>query len=131
MDQDLVRFLFGYPIELALEDDLQTACVRRMHPSFADVPFDKDLPKPKKHKKPLVKAIGGRLATVNHMRRNGGPFSSLGVARALRGDSRAVPVIAALALLDQARTAEGAERLLATYGFGSAADAASLAAHRV
>ena len=47
------------------------------------------------------------------------------------GDARTVPVIAALALLERAGTAAGAQELLTTYGFGSAADVASLAAHRV
>lgn len=131
MDQDLVRFLLGYPIELALKDDLQTACVRRMHPAFADVPFDKDLPKPKKHTKPLAKAIAGRLATVRHMLRGGGSFRGVGIARALRGDARTVPVVAALALLERAGTQAGAEGLLAEFGFGSDADRRSLAAHRV
>lgn len=131
MDQDLVRFLFGYPIELALKDDLQTACVKRMHPDFADVPFDKDLPKPKKHKKPILKAIGGRLATIRHMSANGGSFRSLGMSKAFRGDARTVPVVAALALLERAGTQAGATELLATYGFDSALDRASLAAHRV
>ena len=131
MDQDLVRFLLGYPIELALQDDLQTACVRRMHPDFASVPFDKDLPKPKKgQRKSLPAKIAGRLATMRHMSSRGGSFSSLGLARALRGDSRTVPVVAALALLERASTAAGASELLATYGFGSALDRASLVAHR-
>lgn len=132
MDVDLVRFLLGYPIELALQDDLQTACVRRMHPEFANVPFDKDLPKPKKHqRKSLPAKVAGRLATMQHMFGEGGSFRSLGLSAALRGDARTVPVIAALALLERAGSAAGAQELLTTYGFGSAADVASLAAHRV
>ncbi len=132
MDVDLVRFLLGYSIEHALVDDLQTACVRRMHPEFANVPFDKDLPKPKKHqRKSLPTKIAGRLATMRHMAAEGGSFRSIGLARAMRGDSRTVPVVAALALLERATTQAGALDLLMSYGFGSPADSASLAAHRV
>ncbi|MDZ4755841.1 MAG: hypothetical protein SGJ11_15260 [Phycisphaerae bacterium] len=130
MDADLVRFLLSYPIELALKDDLQTAAVRRMHPDFADMPFDKDLPKATKRKKPLSKAVASRLSTVLNQCTRGGSFRSVGAGAALRNDPRLVSVVTALALLERASTSAGANSLLAEYGFDSAADRASLARHR-
>ena len=131
MDADLTRFLLGYPIELALKDDLQTACVKRMHPTFADVPFDKDLPKWKRKKKPLVQAVSGRLATVRHVAASAGRFRGIGLPAALQGDARLVPILTVLAMLDRSSTTNGAKELLEEYGFDSRADRASLDRHRV
>ncbi|MDZ4831195.1 MAG: hypothetical protein SGJ09_13490 [Phycisphaerae bacterium] len=131
MDADLTRFLLGYPIDLALKDDLQTACVRRMHPAFADVPFDKDLPKWKRKRKPFARAISGRLATVRHMAASAGRFRSVGMPAAIKGDARLVPILTVLAMLERASTAHGAKELIDEFGFDSAADRGSLARHRV
>jgi hypothetical protein len=131
MDRDLVAFLLGYPIERALENDLQTDAVRRMHPKEADVPFDKDLPKPKKTRKPIVKAISGRLTTMRERWSRGGSFRTIGALAAARGDARLVQVVTALALLEQASTQSGAKALLDEFGFDSRPDRASLERHRI
>lgn len=127
MDYDLVQFLMGYPVELALKDDLQTTCVQRMYPTFADIPFDKDLPKPTKIKRPITRALTNRLATIHHILKIIGPLKGVGLSKAISGDTRTLSVIIALDLLSRASTSSGAKELLSAFGFGSALDRTSLA----
>jgi asparagine synthase (glutamine-hydrolysing) len=127
MDADLVRFLLGYPIEFALENDLQTDAVKRLYPSFADVPFDKDLPKWKRPRKPLFQALAGRVSTMCTLHSSSRTFGAMGAAAALKGDGRTTTMLTMLGLLEQASSKDGASRLLRDWGFGSDADRRSLA----
>lgn len=131
MDADLVRFLLGYPVELALTNDLQTDAARRLYPDVADIPFDKDLPKWKRRRRPLVQAIAGRMSTMRGLRAMSSTFRGLGTAAALKGDARLTSMLTMLGLLEQASSQGGSRRLLEEFGFGSTRDRESLEVHRV
>jgi hypothetical protein len=45
MDRDLCEFVSRLPVRLALENDLQTDALHRLHPEFRDIPFEKEVAK--------------------------------------------------------------------------------------
>lgn len=127
MDRELCEFVSRLPVRLALENDLQTDALHRLHPEFRDVPFDKEVAKKGKAAPPRRKRLGGAIsrlsATASILSVRGGvrggvrsPLARVAAMAELRGQRRLAAVALGLALVEHCSDPRRAREFLAARG---------------
>jgi hypothetical protein len=127
MDRELCAFVSRLPVRLALENDLQTDALHRLHPAFRDVPFDKEVAKAGKAARVRRKRLGGAIsrlsATASILSVRGGvrggvrsPLARVAAMAELRGQRRLAAVALGLALVEHCSDPRRAREFLAARG---------------
>jgi len=123
MDRELCAFVARLPVRLALENDLQTDALHRLHPDFRDVPFDKEVAKDAAKKGGGGTArrrsrLGGAMLRVSTAVRILGLRNGLARVAAgaeVRGQRRLAAVALGLALVEHCSDPARAREFLAAH----------------
>ena len=119
MDRELCAFVSRLPVRLALENDLQTDALHRLHPGFRDVPFDKEVAKKGKAAPPRRRRLGGaisRLSATASILGVRSPLARVAAVAELRGQRRLAAVALGLALVEHCSDPRRAREFLAVHG---------------
>jgi hypothetical protein len=119
MDRELCAFVSRLPVRLALENDLQTDALHRLHPAFRDVPFDKEVAKAGKAAPVRRKRLGGaisRLSATASILGVRSPLARVAAMAELRGQRRLAAVALGLALVEHCSDPRRAREFLAARG---------------
>jgi hypothetical protein len=117
MDRELCAFVSRLPVRMALENDLQTDALHRLHPEFRDVPFDKEVAKRAKvAARRRGSRVGGalrKIAAAGSILGFRSPLARVAAAAEVRGDRRLASVALGLALVEHCSDPERAREFLA------------------
>jgi hypothetical protein len=117
MDRELCAFVSRLPVRMALENDLQTDALHRLHPEFRDVPFDKEVAKRAKvaarRRGSRVGGVVRKIAAAGSILGFRSPLARVAAAAEVRGDRRLASVALGLALVEHCSDPERAREFLA------------------